>query len=57
MIRLEYTIDSKTWNPISIDFKSLVEVQQFIKNAEIKDYAKKIKLLTVVKEEIIEVSK
>jgi hypothetical protein len=55
MIRIEYTIDGKMWNHISTDFTSLVTANEYIKNAEIKDYATQIKFLHIAKEEIIEV--
>ncbi len=55
MIRIEYTIDGKFWNHISQDFPSLVDAYRYIAQAEIPKYAKQIKYLTVVKEDIIEV--
>ena len=55
MIRIEYTIDGKFWNHISQDFTSLVDAYKYITQAEITKYAKQIKVLTIVKEDIIEV--
>jgi len=51
---MEYTIDGYNWNHISTDFNTLAEVKDFIKKKGIADFAKKIKLLTVLKEEIME---
>ena len=55
MIRIEYTIDGKFWNHISQDFTSLIDAYKYIAQAEIPKYAKQIKVLTIVKEDIIEV--
>ncbi len=55
MIRIEYTIDGKFWNHISQDFTSLIDAYKYIEQAEITKYAKQIKVLTIVKEDIIEV--
>ncbi len=55
MIRIEYTIDGKFWNHISQDFTSIITANQYVDQAEIKAYAKQIKYLTIIKEDIIEV--
>ncbi len=55
LIRIEYTIDGKFWNHISQDFTSIITANQYVDQAEIKAYAKQIKYLTIIKEDIIEV--
>lgn len=57
MIRVEYTIDGKFWNHVSQDFPSIVKANQYVEQAEIRNYATQIKFLTITKEDVIEVAK
>lgn len=47
MMRFEYTIDGKTWNHVQEDFNTLKEVQTFINDNGISDFAKSVKFLTI----------
>jgi len=57
MIRIEYTIDGKMWNHISTDFNNLVDANDYINKAEIRDYATQIKFLTITKEQVVRLQK
>jgi len=55
MIRVEYTIDGKVWNHVTTDFNTTKDANDWIVNAGIKDYARTIKIFTIVKEEILRI--
>jgi len=57
LIRIEYTIDGKSWNHIVQDNTSLLEAKTFAEELNLADFAKEIKFLTVTDELTIQVRK
>lgn len=55
MIRIEYTVDGKTWNHLTTDHANLLKANEHAKELGLADYAKKIRFMHFTKVDEVEI--